>query len=380
MRDPLVIKPIFGQVTNLTFNTLQEGWEGINEFLATFERQILANNGSLYGTEIMVHDLYMKMLNPHIDPYLNLGKVLGYNIRKWTSLVNNYVDMHYLELCKNEIQLREAKKARSYTYSLHFSNSHGSGKDCLVSLVFSRRSNVDVPVVTFNIRISEVTKRLIFDFLLVKRICDYIYGEDSKYEVRLFAPSAYITAESFCMYNNHKSIKKIMKPYRDNPAKFQKKILETYDYFTTVDPKTVTFKVNQRAVLQFQRGEDGLPKSGVEDLFVKDLRLFQHSYDYPDDVISPADQRRYKKENGIESKPKKVEKEPGQRRVGRPPASTKKVAPLQVNPDGTPKRGRGRPRKNPLPEPMGPVVETPKPKEASISKKKKKKKKLKSRA
>src|SRR5690349_7251422 len=150
----------------MEFGSLQSGWEGINEYLFLECEEIIKRGGGLYGPEFVSFDNYVVMKRAWVDPEFDFGKTLGYAIKKWSSLVNNYADLKYLDLLRAEIAHRTKKRARSYNYSFHFSNHHGSGKDCLISLLFSKRIGVEHPIVVFQVRTSEVTKRLLFDFLL----------------------------------------------------------------------------------------------------------------------------------------------------------------------------------------------------------------------
>jgi hypothetical protein len=196
-------------VKTLEFPTLQAGWEGINEYLFLECKEIEDRDGGMDGPEIVSFFNYVVMKDAWVDPEFDFGKRLGYSLKKWTTLVRNYVNLNYLDLLRAELDLRHSRGSRSYNYSFHFSNHYGNGKDCLISLMFMRKAKQKKPIVVFQIRTSEVTKRLLFDFLLVQRIGEYVYGNND-FEVHLSAPSYYITAESFVMYNNVKDIMKLL--------------------------------------------------------------------------------------------------------------------------------------------------------------------------
>lgn len=192
----------------LTFMTLQEAWEEINLMLAEENPAILQHGGGIHGTEFIAYDTLIRVNSSKIDPDFNFGKVLGYTEKKWTSLVKNYVDFDYLDLVKSEITVRRGKNAKSYNYVFRFSNKHGGGKDCLISIIFSKRIGDEYPTAFFNTRVTEATSRLIFDFLLVQRIIEYVYGEDHPVHVNFFAPSIFITAERFSMFAHWKGWEK----------------------------------------------------------------------------------------------------------------------------------------------------------------------------
>lgn len=287
----------------LEFGSLQTGWEGINEYLFLECEEISSRGGGLYGPEFVSYNNYVVMKRAWVDPKFDFGRVLGYHIKKWSSLVNNYVDLKYLDLLRAEIGHRKKRKSRSYNYSFHFSNHHGSGKDCLISLLFTKRMGVEQPVVVFQVRTSEVTKRLLFDFLLVQRIGEYVLG-DNDFEVHLFAPSFYITAESFVMYNNVKSIHKLLKNHKKfknlqtiEAHRFQKRVLEKYDeYMNHPDPKEIRYKVHRRSAMQIRRDEKGEPLSGVKSMLAENLQLRNFPLELPKEVITRVQIRNHLKQ------------------------------------------------------------------------------------
>lgn len=286
-------------INELKFDTLQEGWEGINEYLYLEVEDIEKKGGGSYGPEWVSYNNYIVMKNAWVDPDFNFGKVLGYAKKKWSALVNNYVNFQYLDIIRAEISMRIKKNARSYNYAYHFSNSHGSGKDCLISLTFTKRLGITHPVAVFTIRTSEVTKRLIFDFLLVQRIIEYVYGHNDV-EVHMFAPSFYITAESFVMYHNHKDLFKMKVHYgkgeHREAHKFHEKVEKIYhEYSTHPDPRSIRYKVHRRSAMQIQRDEQGNPLSGVKDMFAKDLKLKEDFIEYPEDIITHKQRKAWRR-------------------------------------------------------------------------------------
>lgn len=275
----------------LDFPTLQAGWEGINEYLFLECKEIVARGGGMYSTEMMSYDNYVRMRKAWVDPDFDFGKVLGYSGMKWSGLVSNYVDLRYLDILRSEVNRRTKKKAQSYNYSFHFSNFHGHGKDCLISLLFTKRINHDYPIIIFQIRTSEVTKRLLWDFLLVQRIGEYVYGHNN-FEVHLQAPSFYITAESFVMYNNVKPIAKLLGKHRaangNYPLhRFQQKVKDRFIYYMNhTDPESIKYRVHRRSCVQIQKDENGEPISGVKSLLAKDLTLKHYPLELPKDIIT----------------------------------------------------------------------------------------------
>jgi len=287
----------------LEFGNLSSAWRGINEYLFLECEDVVSKGGGLYGPEWVSYDNYVKIKKCWVDPDFNFGKILGYTKKKWSALVKNYVDFKYLDLLRNEMNHRIKRNARSYNFSFHFSNHNGSGKDCLISLLFTKRLGISHPVVVFHVRTSEVTKRLIFDFLLVQRIVEYIYGHN-EVEVHFFAPSFYITAESFLMYSNQKPLHKLLDKHKEKHNKeyhtenhdFQNRVLRVFDeFYNHPDPMKIRYKVHRRSARQIQKGPDGNPLSGVKDLLASQLLLNREILEKPKGVISRSQIRNYHK-------------------------------------------------------------------------------------
>lgn len=240
-------------VTTLTFPTLQKAWEGINKYLATTPPEELekGGGGGGYGTEYIAYSTLVVINSAWVDPEFDFAKVLGYTAKKWTTLVKNYVDFDYLDLVKSDITTRRKKGAKSYNIAYHFANKYGGGKDCLLSLVFSKRLNEEFPTVFFNVRVSEVTSRLIFDFLLVQRIIEYVYGEGHPAEVHFYAPSMFITAERFSMFAHWEGWEKVEKKLGN--TLFQNRIRQVYQMMKTKPANTITYKSHARCAEVIQK-------------------------------------------------------------------------------------------------------------------------------
>jgi hypothetical protein len=254
------------KLNHLEYPTLETAWEGINEFFCNREEEILKLGGGKYGTELVCYDNIIHIFKPFISPEFNFGKALGYRFKKWSKLINNYVDYNYLDLVKSEVMGREKKKASHYNYSFHFSNTHGSGKDCLISLTFCRRKGQKNPYVLFYTRASEVTSRLIFDFLLIQRMVEYVYGVELTKNVDVVCqiPFMYCNIERFLIYMAYKGRDCVK--VKDKPSDFQGKVLKRYDEFLTKPLKDIKYKVHRRSAVQVQHATDHIP-----NLFAKDL-------------------------------------------------------------------------------------------------------------
>lgn len=271
------------KINQLEFPTLEAAWEGINEYLINNETHIRKYGGGTNGTEMVSYDNFIHIYKPYINPNYNFGDILGYRYKKWSKLINNYVDINYLDLVKAEVVNREKKKSCHYNYTFHFDNKHGSGKDCLISLSFCRRKGQKDPYVIYTTRASEVTSRLIFDFLLIQRICEYVYGIEraQKCDVLCYIPFMFVNVERFLFYMSYKGPDCIKKPHGDfikeaEYTLYQIRCIKKYEEFMTKDTDLIKYKVHKRAALQIQRDKNGKPKSKSPDLFAKDLTFPFH--------------------------------------------------------------------------------------------------------
>jgi hypothetical protein len=283
----------------LEFASLQDAWEGVNLYMAYNEGKVIKAGGGIYGTEFIAYDTLLVVNKAWVDPNFDFGAALGYNIRKWTSLVKNYVDFNYLDLLKSELVYRTGKNARSYNYAYHFSNKFGGGKDCLIALIFSKRLGDDFPTVFFTVRTSEITCRLIFDFLLVQRICEYIYGKGYPVHFKMWLPSMYVTAERFSMFASHMGWKKHFGKHLDPNLKFQNRILKTYAQFMNTPVEQIKYRTFRRCAECIQKDEDGESIRKVSPMPAKGLKLSKLIKTLPKDVITAAEIRKYLRQNNI---------------------------------------------------------------------------------
>lgn len=284
-------------VNVLEFESLQAAWEGINMYLATADQKTLKAKagGGMYGTEYISYNNIIVANSAWVDPKFDFGKVLGYTPRKWTTLVNNYVDFNYLDMLRSEITMRRGKNAKSYNYAFHFSNHKGGGKDCLIALTFSKKVTDPFPTVFFTVRTSEVTSRLIFDFLLVQRIIEYVYGEGQPAEVVFYAPSMFITAERFSMFAKWKGRKNIWPQLGDD--KFQNRVKQVYKYLKNTPLKEIKYKVHQRCAEMVQ----GIDVRGgqPDSMTAKSLKLSRIVPELDNDVVAMSKMKKLRKDAGI---------------------------------------------------------------------------------
>lgn len=261
------------RINRFRFTNLKTAWEGLHDHLLNHEYKVRKRGGLTYGSELVSYDNIIHVESVKLHSKFNFGRVLGYSKKKWSKLVNNYVNFNYLDLIASEIREREKKRSVNYNYTFHFDNSHGSGKDCLISLTFTRRKNIDRPILIYNTRASEVTKRLIFDFLLIQRLSEYVYGKNQEVELICFIPFMYINLECCMMYVSDKGVDCVKPNKKGKFSPYQERLLTKYNKWLTVDLDTVKYKVHLRAAKQVQRDKDGNPVAGIKDLFTRELRL-----------------------------------------------------------------------------------------------------------
>ncbi len=281
----------------LEYETLQAAWEGINTYMVLNEQEILDDRrGKQYGTEFVAYNTLINANKAWIDPNFDFGDVLGYNIKKWTTLIKNYVDFNYLDLLKSEIQSRLAKRAKNYNYAFHFSNKYGGGKDCLLTLIFQQKPSEDFPTIYFSVRTSEITSRLIFDFLLVQRIAEYVYGKDYPVAVQFNAPTLFVTAERFTMFATYKGWKYFKK--RLSPElRFQRRVLQVYEDFISKDTELIRYKAHQRCAQAIQKDENGHSIRKVAPMKAKHLKLHKLMKTLPKDIITRREINKFIRDN-----------------------------------------------------------------------------------
>jgi hypothetical protein len=281
------------------FSTSQEAWASMNEYLFVQEKLITEKDqGKRVGNAMVIYDSIIHVKKLWVDPEFDFNDMFGYKIQKWVTLVKNYVDFNYLDLVTQEVRSKERKKNVQYNVTFHFSNRYSSGKDCLIALTFSRRVNLDVPVIIFNLRASEVTKRLLWDFLLVQRIAEYVYGPKQKCLLQLHCPMMFINTESFTMYHTYRDLRTLL-PKGQKLEPHQQKVMESLDKFLKVNPLELTYRVHRRPVRQLQRDEHGKSLHGAKPLKAKHITLTKPTY--PLEVLTQKQVKQYRKKNGLTS-------------------------------------------------------------------------------
>lgn len=276
-------------IHSLEFATSQEAWEKLNEGFLRLE-PILFKKGAIANSGLaVVYNVFIKIRKAWIDPDFNYGRCFNYTATKWSSLLNNYIDFNKLDLIRSRLRTLKASYNQNYNISYLFNNHHDNGKQCLLAATFSKRFQEDIPVITMVVRASEITKRLIFDFLLIQRMAEYVYGPGQSVQINLFATQMYGNVETLLMYDAYKPLKKVLKGC-DKKNPWIVRINEVYDKFKNGTEKQFSsFKVFFRC---FKVLRPDLYT--YKDLFAKQLLLEYDDIEYPEDCISYSQRKRYK--------------------------------------------------------------------------------------
>lgn len=254
----------------LHFKTTQEAWEGLQEYLLLSSKIDEEIDSTVSGSNILSYDNYIVIDKAEVDPNFDYGMMFGYTKHKWGSLISNYLNMHELDKLRNTILDYELRNTAAYTAHMCFNNAHSNGKGCLMSLCFQKKMKEKKPVCYFSVRAGELTKRVIFDFLFIQRMIEYIYNTND-IEIRYSAPLLFVNLESFLMYNQWKPFKKLFKGKEDYPR--VKKCMELYDKFMARDISKMTYGVHIRSARQLQKHTNSEIKQ-VPPLLAKNLYLW----------------------------------------------------------------------------------------------------------
>lgn len=208
---------------SFVFKTGDEAWASINKmFIEQDEKLGLFSDGQgasitnslyTYGMSVLIEEA-------KFDPEFDFGKIMGYTQSKWSSLLNNYLDLDSLDKLKLQIRELEKNKAinRNYHIGFNFADSHGNGKGCLVSGMFSRMIGIDKPRLTIVMRASDVVTRLPWDLLLAIRMGEYVFGH-TEFTIELLIRSAFADDTSLMLYNGYEPIEPIINGIKNEERK-----------------------------------------------------------------------------------------------------------------------------------------------------------------
>lgn len=289
---------------NLEFATSQEAWESLNEMFVVHHKKLFRYGASHTSGMSAVYNIFIKIRKSWVDPEFDYGKMFNYREQKWTSLVNNYLNLNKLDLLRSKVRYFQSKYNQNYNISYSFDNSHDNGKGCLLAATFSRRLNDDIPVITIMIRSSEITKRLIFDFLLLQRMGEYVYGKETTFMINVFATQMYCNTETLVMYNTHKPINKVIS---DSPNKLNESqkgwvesLLKVFNNFMEKPESFGSYKVFLRTAKCLR---PDYFKGHYKPLKAKDLVLtYDEGIEYPEECISMSQRKAFKKKYNKQNK------------------------------------------------------------------------------
>ena len=281
------------QIHSLEFSTSQECWDKLNEAFIRMD-PVLFDKGAIANSGVAaVFNVFIKIRKAWVDPNFDYGRMFNYKEAKWTSLLNNYIDFNKLDLLRSKLRYLKNKYNQNYNISYVFNNKHDNGKQCLLAATFSRRFGDDIPVITMVLRASEITKRLIFDLLLVQRMSEYVYGPDQSVQLNIFATQMWGNIETLLMYDTIKPVKKIIRALpKENP--WRKIFMEKYHKFKEGDEKDfINFKVFYRS---FRVLRPDLYNDTYKHMYAKDCKLEYDDIEYPENCISFSQRKKYKRE------------------------------------------------------------------------------------
>ena len=278
-------------IHSLEFATSQEAWEKLNEAFLRLDPVLFEKGGVANSGVAASYNVFIKIRKAWVDPNFDYGRLFNYTEAKWTSLLNNYIDFNKLDLLRSKLRFLKAKYNQNYNISYVFNNRHDNGKQCLLAATFSKRFQEDVPVITMVLRASEITKRLIFDFLLVQRMSEYVYGPQQTVQLNLFCTQMYGNVETLLMYHTHKPLKKVVKGVHNAWIKVLKAKLK--DIQESPESKYSSFKVFFRS---FKVLRPDLYRDSYKNLYAKQLLLeYDEGIPYPEDCISYSQRKKFKK-------------------------------------------------------------------------------------
>ena len=212
-----------------TFENPVKAWESLVKMFIHQDNDLFdQGQGALITGSSYTYGLTVLIENAVFDPDFDFGKIMGYSQGKWTSLLNNYLDLDAMDVLKTQIRELEKNKAvnRNYHIGFNFADAHGNGKGCLVSGVFSRMIYIDKPRLTIVMRASDIVTRLPWDLLLACRMGAYVYGHED-FSIELFLRSAFADDIVLMLYNGYEPIEPIIKSItNDDRRKRLKKALK----------------------------------------------------------------------------------------------------------------------------------------------------------
>lgn len=206
---------------SFVFKTGEQAWAGVNKMFINQEPGLFeGEQGASITNSLYTYGLTILIEEASFDPEFDFGKILGYTQSKWSGLLNNYLDLDSLDQLKLQIREFEKNKAinRNYHIGFNFADSHGNGKGCLMSGMFSRMIGIDKPRLTIIMRASDVVTRLPWDLLLSIRMGEYVYGH-TEFTVELLIRSAFADDTSLMLFNGYEDISELIEKIENEDRK-----------------------------------------------------------------------------------------------------------------------------------------------------------------
>lgn len=275
-------------IHSLEFSTSQEAWEKINEAFLRRDPVLFEKGGVVSSGMALCYNVFIKIRKAWVDPDFNYGRCFHYTQSKWTTLLNNYIDFNKLDLLRSKIRVIKSSYSQNYNISYLFNNSHDNGKQCLLAATFSKRFSEDIPLITVILRASEITKRLMFDLLLIQRMGEYVYGPNQTVQINIFCTQMYGNIETLIMYDAYKPLPKVLK--KATKDAWYDKVMEVYNKFKTGEEKDFkSFKVFYRS-FKVVRPDIFTYKP----LLAQTLVIENDDIEYPENCISYSQRKKYK--------------------------------------------------------------------------------------
>lgn len=230
------------QISRLNFPDLITAWEDLNELfvLAVKPRENLRDT-YFQKNALYFYNVILDINKPIFPENFDIGRQFNYTRNKWSILISNYIDLGRLEELKSQIK-QNMSKNKFYNISYSFDNNHAHGKNCLMNMVVTKRYGDPTPYITFYLRSSEVTKRLAVDFLLAKRIGDFLY-ENKEYKITFNILQLFQDNTVLLMYGAYKDLTPLLKNRKDERGiELNKK----WEFIKTATEDDFKYKVHRR--------------------------------------------------------------------------------------------------------------------------------------
>lgn len=169
------------QVHKIHYPSLISAWRGLNELFYLVQDSSTGRDTYVSKNAVYFYNIIVDIDTNKFPEKFDFGRCFNYTMNKWNTLISNYVDLDALGQFKETLDV-SIKSNKFYNLAYSFSNVHDHGKNCLMNLVATKRYGNKVPYITFYLRASEVTKRLAVDFLLAKRIGDFLF-DNNQYKI-----------------------------------------------------------------------------------------------------------------------------------------------------------------------------------------------------